>query len=226
MSAPRLILKQPTGWFAAGREFAQALTLLSDGAFKLYVYACLMANRHTGRLSATVDELARAMTRAPTAVAMNLEELEARAVCRVTRNGGSQLVLEIRDRFWPYQRQPTPERTLGPETEFIERVRGLFLAPACVQASFSAADEKLALDMYRRGVSLEQVTRAILLGCARKYVAMLNAGTRTPITSLQYFSDIVEEVNESAIPESYWEPLRWKVERMEQQWQQVHPARP
>jgi hypothetical protein len=228
MSAPRLILKQPTGWFAAGREFAQALTLLSDGAFKLYVHACLMANRHTGRLRATVDELARAMTRAPTEVAMNLEELEERAVCRVIRSGGSQLVLEIRDCFWPYQRQQTPERTLGPEpkTEFIERVRGLFLAPACVQASFSAVDEKLALGMYRRGVSMEQIKRAFLLGCARKYVAMLNAGNRIPITSLQYFSDVVEEVIESAIPESYWEPLRWKVERMEQQWQQAHPARP
>ena len=34
MSAPRLHLKQSTGWFAAGREFAQALTLLSDSAFK------------------------------------------------------------------------------------------------------------------------------------------------------------------------------------------------
>jgi hypothetical protein len=55
---------------------------------------------------------------------------------------------------------------------------------------------------------------------------MINAGVRTPITSLQYFSDVVEEVIESAIPESYWEPLRWKVERMEQQWQQPHPARP
>jgi hypothetical protein len=54
MSAPRLILKHPTGWFAAGREFAQALTLLSDGAFKLYVYACLRAGRHTGCLRATV----------------------------------------------------------------------------------------------------------------------------------------------------------------------------
>ena len=38
--------------------------------------------------------------------------------------------------------------------------------------------------MYRRGISMEQITRAILLGCARKYVALLNAGTRTPITSL------------------------------------------
>ena len=226
MSAPRLILKQPTGWFAAGREFAQAIPVLSDGAFKLYVYACLRAGRHTGCLRATVEELARAMTRAPTAIAMNLDELEERAVCRVIRNGGSQLVLEIRDRFWPYQRQQSSERTLGPETEFVDRVRDLFLAPACVQASFSAADEKLALGMHRRGVSMEQIKRAILLGCARKYVAMLNAGSRTPITSLQYFADIVEEVSESAIPESYWEPLRAKVTRMEQQWLHAHPPRP
>jgi HAMP domain-containing protein len=226
MSAPRLILKQPTGWFAAGREFTQAITILSDGAFKLYVHACLMANRHTGRLSATVDEFARAMTRAPTAVALNLDELEALAVCRMVRSGGSQLVIEISDRFWPYQKQQPQGRTAEPEQEFVQKVRVLFLAPACVHASFSAADEKLAMDLYRRGVSMEQVTRAILLGCARKYVSMLNAKVRTPITSLQYFADIVEEVNESAIPESYWEPLRAKVVRMEQQWQNAHPARP
>lgn len=226
MSTPRLILKQPTGWFAAGREFAQAITLLSDGAFKLYVYACMRAGRHTGCLRATLDELARAMTRAPTAVTMNLDELEQRAVCRVIRNGGSQLVLEIRDSFWPYLKQQTPGCAPEPEAEFVQKVRGLFLAPACVQASFSAADEKLALGMYRRGVSMEQITRAILLGCARKYVAMLNAGTRTPITSLQYFADIVEEVKESAIPESYWEPLRSKMARMEQQWQKGNQARP
>ena len=225
MSTPRLILKQTTGWFAAGREFTQALTILSDGAFKLYVHACLMANRHTGRLSATVDELARAMTRAPTAVAMNMKELEERAVCCVVRDEGSMFMLEISDRFWPYQRHQPPGRS-GPEAEFVQNVRGLFLAPACVQASFSAADEKLALGMYRRGVSMEQITRAILLGCARKYVAMLNAGTRTPITSLQYFADIVEEVKESAIPESYWEPLRSKMARMEQQWQKGSQARP
>jgi hypothetical protein len=226
MSTSRLILKQPTGWFAAGREFAQAITLLSDGAFKLYVCICLRSGRHTGCLRATLEELAQALTRSKAAIVLNLHELEARDVCRVIRNGSPQLVLEIRDSFWPYQKQPTSERSLGPETEFIARVRGLFLAPACVQASFSAADEKLALDMYRRGVSMEQISRAILLGCARKYVAMLNAGTRTPITSLQYFADIVEEVKESAIPESYWEPLRSTTARLEQQWQKGKQAKP
>jgi hypothetical protein len=224
MSTPRLQLKQPTGWFAAGREFAQALTLLSDSAFKLYVHLCLNANRHTGRLSATVDELARVMTRAPTAISTNLDELEACAVCHVIGRGGSHLVLEIRDRFWPYQKQPGCP--LEPETEFIQKVRDLFLAPACVQASFSAADEKIITGLHRRGVSLEQISRAILLGCARKYVSLLNAGSRTPITSLQYFADVVEEVRESAIPESYWEPLRTKVTRMEKQWLQAHAGKP
>ena len=226
MSTPRLILKQPTGWFAAGREFAQAITLLSDGAFKLYVYACLRAGRHTGCLRATVEELAQAVQTTPSVIAMNVDELQERAVCCVRSDRSPLLMLEIRDRFWPYQRPPSAESPPGPETEFVDRVRGLFLAPACVQASFSAADERLALDMYRRGVSMEQITRAILLGCARKYVAMLNAGTRTPITSLQYFADIVEEVKESAIPESYWEPLRSKMARMEQQWQQGNQANP
>jgi len=226
MSAPRLILKQPTGWFAAGREFAQAIPLLSDGAFKLYVYVCLRADRRTGCLRTTVDELAQATARAPTVIAMNMAELDEQAICCVSRGVGPMFTLQIRDRFWPYQRQPEPERPLGPETEFIGRVRALFLAPACVQASFSVADEKLALEMYRCGVSLEQITRAILLGCTRKYVAMLNAGVRTPITSLQYFADIVEEVKESAIPESYWEPLRSKMARMEQQWQKGNQAIP
>ena len=225
MSAPRLILKQPTGWFAAGREFAQALTLLSDGAFKLYVYACLRADRHTGCLRATVDELARATTRAPTTITMNMKELEEQAVCCVVKEESAMFMLEIRDRFWPYQRQPPPGRS-GAEVEFMQKVRELFLTPACVEASFSGADEKMAAGLHRRGVSLQQVARAILLGCARKYVAMINARVRMPITSLQYFADIVEEVRESEIPESYWEPLRVKVARMEQQWLKVHQVRP
>jgi hypothetical protein len=226
MSAPRLQLKQPTGWFAAGREFAQALPLLSDGAFKLYVHMCLRADRHTGQFRATVDELARATTRTSTEVALKLDELEASSVCRVIQNGGSQLVLEILDRFWPYHKQHTLSYVPEPEVEFVRKVRDLFLDQACVQASFSAADEKIAAALHRRGVSLEQVSRAILLGCARKYVSMLNAGSGAPITSLQYFADVVDEVRESPIPESYWEPLRAKVTRMEQQWLRAYAAKP
>jgi hypothetical protein len=225
MSAPRLVLKQPTGWFAAGREFAQTLTMLSDGAFKLYVHVCLSANRHTGCLTTSRDELAHAVKQSPERVATALAELEDRVVCAVARNDGSNLALEICDRFWPYQKQPNPGSKRGAETEFVEKVRVLFLAPACVQASFSAADEKIAAELHRRGVQLDQVSRAILLGSARKYVSMLNAEARAPITTMKYFADVIDEVIRSPIPESYWDPLRAKVTRMEQRWLQSQAAK-
>ena len=226
MSAPRLILKHPTGWFAAGREFAHAMALVSDGAFKLYVHVCLAANRHTGCLVTSSDELERAVKQSPERVATALVELEDRGVCAVAGNGNANLALEISDRFWPYQKQPSHGCKSGAEAEFVKEVRALFLAPACVQASFSAADEKIAVQLHRRGVHLEQMTRAILLGSARKYVAMINAGVRAPITSLQYFADVIDEVIRSPIPESYWEPLRARVTRMEKQWLQAHAANP
>lgn len=224
MNRPRLLLKHSTGWFAAGREFTQALGVLSDGAFKLYVYTCLRADRFTGRLPIEPPRWAQALGKDQPSIARELAELEDRGVASITHDAGSNPVLEICDRFWPYQKQPapaTPEKASPSPAEFVQKVRALFLAPACVQASFSPADEKIAAALHRRGVSLELVQRAILLGCVRKYAAMINTGARMPITSLQYFSAIIEEITESAIPESYWEYLRRKLVQLEQRWSQT-----
>jgi len=100
-------------------------------------------------------------------------------------------------------------------------VRAAFLKPACVRSVFTAADEKLALNLYRREVSLEHVRRAIWLGCARKYVAMLNGQTRQPITSLAYFASLIEEVRQPHIPGSYWDHVRHRMEEMEKRWLQT-----
>ena len=47
-------------------------------------------------------------------------------------------------------------------------------------------------------VALVHLQRAIWLGCARKYVALLNASEKAPmlVTSLHFFSGLVEEVAE------------------------------
>ena len=97
-------------------------------------------------------------------------------------------------------------------------MRTAFLKPACVHSVFAAADEKLALNLYRREVSLEQMRRAIWLGCARKYVAMLNGQTRQPITSLAYFASLIEEVRQPQIPGSYWDHVRHRMEELEKRW--------
>jgi hypothetical protein len=68
---------------------------------------------------------------------------------------------------------------------------------------------------------LDQARRAIWLGCARKYVAMLNGQTRLPITSLAYFASLIDEVAEPQIPASYWEHVRRRMEEMEERWLQT-----
>jgi hypothetical protein len=86
---------------------------------------------------------------------------------------------------------------------------------------FTAADEKLAFNLYQRGVSLEQLDRAIWLGCARKYAAMLNGQTRLTINSLAYFASLIDEVAQPEIPASYWEHVQRRMEEMEKRWLQT-----
>jgi hypothetical protein len=215
MRASRLILKQPTGWFAAGREVALAMRLLSDGAFKLYLHLCLQAERHTGRVVLNAAEWTQALGKDPAWSEACLGELYRNHVCESGAGG-----VEICDRFWPYEKQAYGAAA-APEAEFVRQVRAAFLKPACVRSVFTAADEKLALNLYRREASLEQVRRAIWLGCARKYVAMLNGQTRQPITSLAYFASLIEEVRQPQIPASYWDHVRRKMEEMEKRWLQT-----
>ena len=47
--APRVRLKRPAGWFAAGQDVAAALPLLSDAAFRQDVFLCLNVDRHSAR---------------------------------------------------------------------------------------------------------------------------------------------------------------------------------
>jgi len=208
----RLQLKQPTGWFAAGREVECALRLLSDATFKLFVWLCLHAERNRGTLATTRAELAQALGKTEMEIHLVLEELQREAVCTLDREGR----IEICERFWPYQRKCDP----APSDEsrgYVQEVKRLFLQRRCVQSSFTIADEKLALSLYRRGVALVQVERAILLGTARKYASLRENGLGTPICSLHYFTDLFEEVQQE-IPPGYWTHIAHKVKTFEQTW--------
>jgi hypothetical protein len=212
MSRPQLILKQPTGWFAAGWQFGEALVELSDAAFKLYAWLCLNADRHTGQLQTTQPELSSAMRQPESWVASSLRELFERDVCRWLEAD----VLEVADRYWPYERPSRRDKS----PNYVDEVRRMLLAPACIRCRFTTSDERLARDLDQRGVSLEQLRRAIWLGCTRKYMAMLNGQPPMPITSLRYFTGLIEEVGQSSTPDSYWQHVRLKADQFERQWLQ------
>jgi hypothetical protein len=171
MNSPPLILKNPKGWFAAGAEIEKALTELSDGAFKLFVYLCLHARRDTGGLETTQTELARSLRKGTASIRSYLREMETAGVCRshFSRSPATGRV-EITEAFWPY-RKPELEKPDPAAEAFGLALKKLLQARPCIQTVSSTADEILARHWFQSRVSLQRIERAILLGCVRKYAS-------------------------------------------------------
>lgn len=212
MSITRFYLKQTSGWFAAGREVQRALTLLSDPAFKLFIWLCLHAERSTGALCIPPSELAGALGTTETQIQAALTNLVQQGVCALCANGW----IEITEAFWPYHRVPNPEAS--PDLPaYIQQVKRLFLERRCVRSAFTATDELLASQLYRKNVSIQDVEHAILLGALRKYAAVINNGNGSPITSLHYFTALFDEVRQETSP-TYWTYLAHRVRAVELRW--------
>lgn len=222
-----LVLKNPKGWFAAGAEVEKALTLLSDGAFKLFVYLCLNARRDTGVLNTTQTELARQLKKGTAAIRTYLREMEVSGVCcsHFSRSPASRGRLEVAEVYWPYRKVEAENPDDGAEG-FVAAIKKLLQAQPCVQATFSTADEILARRWFQQNRSLEQIEHAILLGCSRKYASWRNHHHHGPILTLRYFEPLLEEVQQTKVASDYWNYLRFRLQRLEKLWKESHPANP
>ena len=216
---PRLALKYSTGWFAAGREMEQALAILSDGAFKLYAYLCLHAERGSARLRFRHSELAQSLGQSPRSISSYLNELRRQGVCQLQAAANQHQMgsIEIAERFWPYHKQLS-EVPVCDQTRYIERVRQFFLRRACVQGTFRTADEKLAAELVS-APRAAGADRARLSARLRPQVRrLLNHPSAALISSLHYFSALLSEVLELKVSPDYWSYLSHKLDRLEQRW--------
>lgn len=225
MNGPPPRLKHPSGWFAAGLEVARALALLSDGAFRMYIHVCLNADRRTGRLRAEHGGLACALRKSRRSVVTYLDELRRHGVCHIQAAVNQHLggEIEICDAFWPYEKAPSSPKT-DTLAGYIEQVRRLLGARHCVGNVFAPADERLAAALFERKVPIEEIEHAVLLGCARKYVTLINRQGGNPIVSFSYFQNVIEEARELKMSAEYWRHLQMRVGQMEQQWDQMKAA--
>lgn len=220
----RMKLKEPAGWFAAGQSFGQALALLSDGAFKLFAYLCLQADRRTGRFVASQRELATALGKSKRIIGRYVAELQAREICAITpaRNQHARTQFEIADAFWPYQRRGQPQDP--PELrEYIESIREIFVGLGCTSGSFGAAEAATAQDLYRRRIPLALVKDAMLMAACRKYDAWNNGILSEPIQSLRYLEPVIAEIQNRPLPPGYSAYLRRKVQQLAENIQPVRP---
>lgn len=196
----------------------QAITL-PDGAFKLYVWLRLNVRLDTGSLDVSQQDLARALGRARGTIRAHLRALERAGICRMTfpRNPHARGRIEITDDYWPYERTLSPADTAELRA-YLERIRALLAERVCVRPPLSPPDELVARQWHARGVPVERVSRAILMGCGRKYVSWLDGAAPVPIGSLRYFEPILAEVEAVPVPAEYWDYVRLRVERMERLW--------
>lgn len=217
--SPRLTLKNDKGWFAAGAEVEKALAILSDGAFKLFVYLCLLSPRDRGMVQISQLELARGIGKGTQTIRRHLREMQAAGVCRLSGFAPvpySRGRIEIADAFWPYRRSGHTLEEDDASADFAAAIDRLLSERACVRHPLSRADAILARQWQALGITLEQVEKALLLGCTRKYVSWRNHPGQGPISSLHYFVALLDEV-------LYWQYLRSRMERIERLWIQRHP---
>jgi hypothetical protein len=216
-----LCLKEPCGWFAAGSSFGRALRTLSDGTFKLFTHLCLEADRRTGRHEAVQAELAKSIGKSRRIVGKYIEELQHKHVCTV-RPGSNQYArtcFEICDEYWPYR--PTQEVTAADgeaRNAYVDAIKSSFVATGCTIRKFSPRDAQFAQDLQRRGIPLEIVRDALLMGAARKYISWLNGGSPQPIGSLAYFAALVSEIQDRPLAPDYRTYLQEKVVQLERAW--------
>jgi hypothetical protein len=221
----RLSLKEPAGWFAAGSGFQKAMGLLSDGAFKLFVGLCLQADRRTGQVQITYRQLALTMRKSRRVIGVYVRELTQHGICRITagsnQHAASRFV--IADEYWPYHRNSGDlSGSLQEEEAYVAALREDYLILGCGHGRFSPADLRKARQWWKRGVQLQIIKDALLLGTCRKWLAASTEPATVPIGSLQYFEPLLEEVSQSPLAQEYRHYLKLKLEKLVTQ----HTGRP
>jgi hypothetical protein len=219
----RLRLKKPSDWFAAGEGFLKATEILSDGAFKLFVFVCLKADRHSATYRASSVHLAHALRKPLDAIENSLAEMMAKNVCSMISS--NPLSLRIENEFWPYDISPCHAFTGQCATDYVATVRQLFLNLGCSSGRFEASDEVQAKSLEKRGIPLEIVRDAMIMGACRKYISWLNNGYSGPICSIAYFESIIAEFLRCPPPADYRENLRSELKRLSKRWPHTAPQK-
>ena len=216
----RLRLKKPNGWFPAGEGFLQAMTQLSGGAFKLFVFLCLNADRQTAAYTVSRRSLASAIGKSKPATEEYIAELKNKGFCsiRPSRIPYVGTSFRICDKYWPYQiaNGNIVEEGSG---DYVNAVRDLFLGLGCTSGRFGPPEAGQARNLEKRGISLQEMEDAMIVGACRKYVSWLSSGPSDPIASLHYFESLIEEIRERPFPPGYRDYLRMEVKKLAGQWE-------
>jgi hypothetical protein len=165
-----------------------------------------VADRRHGSIPVNGRDLALDVGKSLKATMSYIDEMEAKQVCvyRPALNQHRAGELEISDAFWPYVKEEATSRQSDLQS-FIFDIKDFLRMRLCVICRFVSVDLSFAEKLYIQGVRTEQFRRAVILGCCRKYISLINGSEGELIAHLSYFSDAVDEASDPALFSMQWE---------------------
>jgi len=183
------------------------------------MYIAAHALRSSGRMPYQARDLASAEGKSLRSMNTYIDEMEEKGICvfRPALNQYELGELELCDIAWPYVK----ETGLGKASEFESyklQIREALAMRPCILCRFSAADVSFAEKLFQREIKLVQITRAFYIGCAAKYISLLNDANGALISRLSYFGDVIEEVGKPLPGCQNWSLLALVMTKYELSW--------
>lgn len=94
------------------------------------------------------------------------------------------------------------------QQEYVRRVLDLYRRTPGTLGHVRRHDRTVAVELYRRKVSLSIVEGALTLAAARRTLRAADAPPLAPVRSLAYFLQVVEEIIATPLPPGYADYLR------------------
>ena len=99
-------------------------------------------------------------------------------------------------------------------TAYVAAVIMLYVELPETPLSASLQDHRQACRLHDRGIPLQLVESALLLGSLRRLVRPADLPPLTPIRSLAYFQPVIDELLVHPMPDNYLEYLRLKLNHL------------
>jgi hypothetical protein len=97
--------------------------------------------------------------------------------------------------------------------QYIHQVLEAYRKTPGTTGAVRRPDRVLAAQLYQRGVSVNVIENAFVLGAARRLVRPADAQPLGTIRSLAYFLPVIEEVQQLRVGPDYFQYLRNKLQR-------------
>ena len=100
------------------------------------------------------------------------------------------------------------------QEQYIRQVLEAYRKTPGTTGAVRRPDRVLAAQLYQRGVSVNVIENAFVLGAARRLMRPADAQPLGTIRSLAYFLPVIEEVQQLRVSPGYFQYLRHKLQRI------------